>query len=107
MCAEVQARFSALGFGEMDVFAKIADTSAELRKLVAEDLGLRDDLGITAKAIIARILTAWEAAQVRGQKRKAEEAEQRAHDAPRPLTPKAAQRTAGGTREGSWRDQRW
>ena len=88
MSAEVQARFSALGIGEMDVFAKIADTSAELRKLVAEDLGLRDDLGITAKAIIARILTAWEAAQVRGQKRKAEEAEQRAHDAPRPLTQK-------------------
>ena len=86
--AEVQARFSSLGFGEMDVFAKIADTSAEVRKLVAEDLGLRADLGIQAKAITARILTAWEAAQVRGQKRKAEEAEQRAHDAPRPLSQK-------------------
>ena len=86
MSAGVQASFSALGFGEMDVFAQTADTSAELRKLVAEDLGVRDDLG--AKAIIARILTAWEAAQVRGQKRKAKEAEQRAHDAPRPLTQK-------------------
>ena len=79
---EIQATLASLGFSDMDVFAQIGDTAGEVRDMVAKDLGLCEDLSIQAKALAARALAAWEAAQGRGQKRKAEGAEVRAVDLP-------------------------
>ena len=59
---EVQAKLTALGFGDAEVFSKIADTAADVREVVHEELGLRNDLGIAGRSITARVLAAWEAA---------------------------------------------
>ena len=62
---EIQARFAVLGFTEMAVFSKLADTAAEVRLIAQNELGLREDLGIKGRALVGRILTCWEAAQSR------------------------------------------
>ena len=82
---EIQARFSILGFTEISVFSKLADTAGEVRTIVQEELGLRNDLGIRGRAIVGRILTCWEAAQKRLSRKHTEEADQRAIDLPRRL----------------------
>ena len=81
----MQAQRVALGFGEVEIFAKIADTATDVRKVVNEELGLRNDLGIAGRSITARILAAWEAAVDRGTKRKALDAEQSAMGLPKAL----------------------
>ena len=82
---EVQARFSILGFTEMAVFSKLADTAGEVRTIVQDELGLRNDLGVRGRALVGRILTCWEAAQKRLARKHTEEADQRAVDLPRRL----------------------
>ena len=73
---EVQARFSIMGFSELDVFSKLADSAAEVRVIASTELGLRDDLGIKGRALVGRILTCWEAAQKRMSRRQVEGADQ-------------------------------
>ena len=80
---DIQAALIQLGFDDANVFAMFGDTATEIREQVASQLGLKKDLGIKLRAIQARVLTAWEAANLRGTKRRAEEAEQRACDLPR------------------------
>ena len=82
---EIQARFATLGFTEMDVFSKLADSAAEVRVIAQTELGLRDDLGIRGRAIVGRILTCWEAAGKRLSRKHLEDADQRAVDLPRRL----------------------
>ena len=81
----MQAKLTALGFGDAEVFAKVAGTAADVRKVVNEELGLRNDLGIAGRSITARVFAAWEAAVDRGTKRKALDAEQSALGLPKAL----------------------
>ena len=69
----------------MAVFSQLADTPGEVRLIAANELGLRDDLGIQGRALAGLILTCWEAAQSRLTRRHTEEADQRAVGLPRRL----------------------
>ena len=82
---DVQAALVRNGFDDASIFGNIGDTKPEIRDCVAKDLGLRADLGILLRNIQGRIITAWEAANIRGTKRHHEEAEQRAADLPRAI----------------------
>ena len=72
-----------LGFDELDLFAEMADAAADVRRMVKDELGVRADMGIGSRALSSRIVNAWKATAQRGDKRKAEEADQIANDLPR------------------------
>ena len=79
---EVQAMIANLGLTDMDVFAKIADDVAGFRAFVADDLHVAPN-ETKKKVLIARLVSSWEAACVRGTKRKADDADRRVGDLPR------------------------
>ena len=85
---ELQAKLSELGFTDLTVFAKLEDVPAEARKIFKADLDLDDTNRGAYNALVARLMAVWEAANKRGEKRRAEEAERKAGDLPRTL-PKA------------------
>ena len=82
---EAQAKLASLGFGEMDIFAKLGDTVQDVRKTIETDFGISPESGLPGKNVISRIISAWERAYGRGVKRRAEDAQQRATDQPRRL----------------------
>ena len=76
---EVQAMIANLGLTDMDVFAKIADDVAGFRAFVADDLHIAPN-ETKKKVLTARLVSSWEAACVRGTKRKADDADRRVGD---------------------------
>ena len=85
---EAQAQTVVLRFDELDLFAEMADTAADIRNRVREELGVRPDAGFRAQALSSRIVNAWKSAAKRGDKRKAEGADQIANGLPRTHTKK-------------------
>ena len=82
------AQLATLGFGEMDIFIKMGDTTADVRKAIEDKFGISPESGLAGKDVIARVVSASEAAHTSGVKRRAEYAEQRATCQPR-LLPKS------------------
>ena len=75
---EVQARLIQLGVTEANVFSKLESGEPGVRDFIKEEVKLRPQDG--TRTNVGRLLSAWEAAHLRGTKRKQEEAEQRVHD---------------------------
>ena len=79
---EVIAKISEIGVTDLDVFARIADSSAGMRQVFEDDVTLKPDCTAN-RVLLGRLLAAWDAAVLRGTKRRTEEAEQHAGDMPR------------------------
>ena len=86
--ADIQAKIVSLGYSDMQVFAKIEDSAERVREVIRTDIGLLAATSPAHRAMTARVIAAWEAANKRTSRRQAEEAEQRVGDLPRTL-PKA------------------
>mgnify|MGYP006999486202 CR=1 FL=1 len=56
-----------MGFSEVEVYAKMADSAPEIRAIVAGELGLKADLGLRKRSIEAKVLASWEIAGLREQ----------------------------------------
>ena len=82
---EAQGHLVAMGMTDVEVFSKIEANENDLRQLLKTQLRFREDAVLDGKRCVASVCPAYEAAQIRGTKRKAEDAEQRAHDLPRTL----------------------
>ena len=82
---DIQSSLVSVGFTETEVFAKMEENEAALRELLRTELKFKEGALLQKKAMVGRVVAAWESAQIRGTKRKAEEALQRATDAPRTL----------------------
>ena len=76
--ADVQARLSIMGYRNAETWSHIDETATEVRKFVKNELGLQVEGNDGYRALISSLVGCWEGAQMRGQKRKAEEATQRA-----------------------------
>ena len=85
---DVQAKVVDMGYTDATVFAKLEDDPSEARKIFKNDLDLDDARRGPYNAMVARLMAVWEAANKRGEKRRAEEAERKVGDLPRVL-PKA------------------
>ena len=82
---DIQAKLAILGYTDAVVFAKMEDSAPAMRASIKTDVGLDPDASAAARAMVARLVTAWEAAGTRAQRRRQEEAEQRVGDLPRTL----------------------
>ena len=82
--SNVVAKLAQIGVTDPDIFSKMADTAVDLRTFLKDDFTLVAN-STKKKVLTARILNVWESATTRGQKRKAEEAEQRIGDMPRTI----------------------
>ena len=82
---ELQARMIKVGFTELNVLAKMANTEEDVEAIIDKEFGFKKDLGFLKRALTAKLLAACEAARLRGAKRRAEEAKQRASDIPHVL----------------------
>ena len=67
------------------VFAKMEDSAPAMRASIKVDVGLDPAASPAARAMVARLVPAWEAAGTRAQRHRQEEAEQRVGDLPRTL----------------------
>ena len=65
------------GFAELDTFANIESDKDKLRVFLEADLGLVLNPPPEGRSLVSRIISAWEAAAIRGRRRNHEEAEQR------------------------------
>ena len=83
---DVQAKLTDLGFTDIGVWAKVAETTAELRTMFMEEVGMKAEGNKNFRAVVSRILDSWETAKIRGQKKKEVEADQRVNDMPRRLS---------------------
>ena len=82
---QLQAKFAEMDITNMSVFAKIEPDEDALRQFLKTEVGILADFK-GAKTHIAKVLSAWETAKIRGTKRKQEEAEQRATDKRKRMT---------------------
>ena len=73
----LQATISAVGIHTLVVFAKIEEYVHAFRNFVKTDLTMDLGTGIHNKVATAKLLNAWETAQVRGRKRREDEAMQK------------------------------
>ena len=85
---DVQAKVVEMDFTDPVVFAKLEDKAEGARKIFREELDLDDTRKGPFNALVARLMSVWEAAGKRGEKRQAEDAERKIGDMPRAL-PKA------------------
>ena len=85
---DIQAALSMAGIKDVGTFAKIEDTPARFRDFMKDDIKLDISQSPRHRAMMAKMVLAWEAAGKRLDKRMNEQAEQRAGDLPRSL-PKA------------------
>ena len=83
--ADVQAAVAHLGYVDLQVFSKIEDTPGKVREVIKSDVGLDPTASPAHRALMARLVVAWETAAKRVEKRCIEEADQRAGDLPRSL----------------------
>ena len=81
---QIQARLVRLGFKDVDTFANLEDSKPEVRAFIKTEVGLNPNAE-KHRSHISRLLSAWESSVTRGIKRRAEDAEQLAHDLPRKL----------------------
>jgi uncharacterized membrane protein YgcG len=82
---EVQAKFAALGYTDIMVFAQAEETGPLLREMIKKDVGLNPDTSSDHRNAVARVVAAWKAAAKHTDRRDTEEAEQRVSDLPRTL----------------------
>eukprot|EP00971_Amphidinium_carterae_P347301 6489233-Amphidinium_carterae.1 len=80
----VQAKLASLGYTEVDIFAKLEDSAAQVRAALGSDV-LDPAASPVNRAVTARILAAWEAAGVRVRKRLEADADRKVGDLPRVL----------------------
>eukprot|EP00971_Amphidinium_carterae_P219082 4349035-Amphidinium_carterae.1 len=80
----VQAKLASLGYTEVDIFAKLEDSPAQVRAALGSDV-LDPTASAVNRAVTARILAAWEAAGVRVRKRLEADADRKVGDLPRVL----------------------
>ena len=85
---DVQAKVVDMGYTDSVVFAKLEDKAEDARKIFKADLDLDENRRGPFNAMVARLMSVWEAANKRGEKRRVEEAERKVGDLPRVL-PKA------------------
>ena len=79
------AKLAKLEIITADIFAMIEPDIKEFRSFCAKDLGVDPAGGVGNKVALAKLANAWETANVRGRKRREEEADQRVGDLPRKL----------------------
>lgn len=85
---QIQARLAQLGYTAMEIFAGVDDTAPAVRAFVQTEVGLKQEGNPLFRAQVAAVLAAWQAAETRGRKRRAEDAEQRVGDLPRKMPKK-------------------
>lgn len=81
----IQAKIAHLGYSDVFVFSKIQSSDEKVRRVLELDVGLKESGGPGSRAMICRMLAAWETPQKRTDRRRQEEAEQRVGDLPRTL----------------------
>ena len=82
---EVRAKLSQLGFTELEVWAMATETKAGMREIIKKGIGLKDDAPLRL-SIEAKLISSWQTAEIRGAKKKENEADQRVNELPRRLT---------------------
>ena len=82
----IQAKIASCGITSSDVFAKLEDDVAGFRVFVKADLTMDPATSTHNRVATAKLINAWETAQVRGKKRKEESAELRVGDLPLKLS---------------------
>ena len=76
--ADAQARLSVMGYRNVVTWAHLGETPSEVRKFVKAELGLQANGHENYCALVSSPVGCWEGAQTRGEKRKADDATQRA-----------------------------
>ena len=71
---QAQARLAEAGFTDVEIFAAMEDSEAKVRAFILGGMGFKPDTEFVAKGTTARIISAWKAAQQRGEKRAAADA---------------------------------
>ena len=79
---EVQAKLAEVGYKSCRIFARAAETAAELRQMVKDDMTLDPTADAKARVVTAALINVWEAARVRNDQRIKAQAEQKVHDVP-------------------------
>ena len=81
----VQAKISESGITSVAIFACIEADAKDFREFVKAGLTIDPGASVGNKVMTAKLVSAWQAAMARGQKRREEEAEHRLGDIPRKL----------------------
>jgi hypothetical protein len=82
----ILAMMSELGYHSSDMFANVADTSADMRAFIKDDLTIDPIAGPAQRRVTAALLSCWDAAKKRSSKRHEEEAVQRTSQLPRTIS---------------------
>ena len=82
---EAQAKLASLGYTDVAVFSRMEDTAAAVREVLKADIGLDPATSPQHRAMVARVLVAWDNSKKRMETRMQEEANQRVSDQPRTL----------------------
>ena len=64
---QVQARLIEQGFAETEVWAKVGDSAAGVRKYIREESGINRQGAAGYMGLVARLIATWESAQIRGE----------------------------------------
>ena len=83
---EAQAKLANMGFTDLGVLPNVAETTADLRNMITDEVGLKSEGDAQYRSQVSRILDSWDTAKIRGTKEKEVEADQRVNDLPRRLT---------------------
>ena len=83
---EIQARMAQMGFLQLDVWAKSESSEKELRDFLKADSGIRQLGNDKYRSHISLLISTWETANIRGVKRKQEEADQLVGGLPRRIS---------------------
>ena len=83
--ADIVAKFGVLGYTDMETFAHMEDSPAQVREIIKSDITLNPGGSPAHRSMMARLLAVWTAAGKRTAKQKEGEAAQRAGDLPRHL----------------------
>ena len=83
---EIRARLVQLGFKSAEVWAKVDDTTALVRAFILRDVGLVVEGNDEYRSQVAGLLACWEAAVLRGAKKRQAQAEEHVGDMPHRLS---------------------
>ena len=83
---EIQARMAQMGFLQLDVWAKAETSEKDLRDFLKAESGIRKIGNDKYRAHISLLTSTWETTNIRGVKRKQEEADQLVGGLPRRIS---------------------
>ena len=71
---DIQARIALLGYGGVNVFSRVEDSAEKVREFIKTDVSIDASKSPLHRAMVARLVTAWEAARKRVEQRHHREA---------------------------------